>query len=87
MPLYPSSGGFGGLWGFAGWAHQGPDFAGEESFEAADDLGFSLAFGGAAGDVGLGGGVVLHPHDDGAVERGVGLPVAAVVEPVTVGLV
>ena len=46
---------------------------------------FGLAFGGPPGDIGLGGFVVLHPHDDGAVERGVGLPVATAIESVPVG--
>lgn len=65
-------------------AHQGPGLAGEQAFEAADDLAFGLALGGAASDVGPGGCVVLHADDDGAVERGVGLPVAAAVEAVPV---
>ena len=50
---------------------------GEESFEAADDLGFGFAFGAATSHVGLGGFVMLHPHDDGAVEGSVGLAVTA----------
>ena len=82
MLLYPSSGGFHGLRIDTQRAHKGPYFAGEESFEAADDLGFGLAFGGAASYVGLGRFVMLHSHDDGAVERSVGLAVTATVEPV-----
>jgi hypothetical protein len=68
--------------GLAKRALECPGFAGEVAFEAADDLGFGLAFSDPAGDVGPGGFVVLHPDDDGAVERGVGLAVAAAVEPV-----
>jgi hypothetical protein len=45
MLLYWSSGRFVGLWNVAEWAHEDPDFAGEEAFEAADDFGFGLAFG------------------------------------------
>ena len=63
-----------------------PDFAGEEAFEAADDLGFGLAFGDAPGDVGLRWLVVLHADDHGSVERGVGVAVSAAVEPVPGGL-
>src|SRR3546814_8560338 len=58
-------------------AHGCPEFAGEESFQAADDLGLRLSFGDAAGDVSLGGLVVLHANDDDAVERGVCLSVTA----------
>jgi hypothetical protein len=54
------------LW-WCGWGRQGPGFAGQEAFVAADDLGFGFALGGAAGDVGPGGLVVLHPDDDGPV--------------------
>src|SRR6478736_2955788 len=70
------------LWLAAEGAHEGPDLAGEQAFEAADDLGFGLAFGGAARDVGLGRLMVLHAHDHRSVERGVGLAVSAAVEPV-----
>lgn len=62
------------------------DLAGEVALEAAHDLGFGLAFGGAPVDVGPGGFVPVHSGDDGAVEGGVGLAVAAAVEPVTGGL-
>ncbi len=63
-------------------AHGGPDFAGEEALQAADDLGLGLAFSGAPGDMGLGGFVVLHPHDHDPVESRVGLAVSAAVEAV-----
>ena len=58
------------------------DLAGEVALEAAHDFGFGLAFGGASSDVDLGGLVPVHAGDDGSVQRGVGLPVAASVEAV-----
>src|ERR1700691_2518336 len=61
------------------------DLAGDISFEAADDLFLGQALGGAALDVGTGGGVVAHAGDDDHVEGAVGLPVAAAVEPVASG--
>ena len=62
------------------------ELAGEVAFEAADNLGGGLAFGAAAGDVGAGGSVPAQPDDGDAVEGGVGLEVAAAVEPVSGGL-
>lgn len=61
------------------------DLAGDESFQAADDVAFGEPFGGAAGDVVDGGLVVLHTDDDRPVDRSVGLPVASPVEAVAVG--
>src|SRR4051794_5747307 len=73
--LYPSS----RRWSCAGSgperAEQGPGLAGKQALEAADDLGLVLALEGSSGDVGAGGFVVLHPHDDRPVEGGVGLAV------------
>jgi hypothetical protein len=60
--------------------------AGEVAHEAAPDFAAGLAFVGAAGDVGLGFGVVLHPDHGDRVKRVVGLAVAAAVEAVTDGL-
>jgi hypothetical protein len=62
------------------------DLAGDEPLHATDDLGLGLAFGGSSGDVGDGGLVEAHPDDDDAVQRGVGLAVAAAVEAVADGL-
>src|SRR3954468_24340242 len=66
-------------------AEQGPGLAGKQALEAADDLGLALALEGSSGDVGAGGFVVLHAHDDRPVEGGVGLAVTAAVEPVSGG--
>src|SRR3954464_15418269 len=83
--LYPSS----RRWSCVGSgperAEQGPGLAGKQALEAADDLGLALALEGSSGDVGAGGFVVLHPHDDRPVEGGVGLAVTAAVEPVAGG--
>src|SRR5438309_11697129 len=65
-----------------GWCECVVDLAGDVAFEAADDFAFAFAFGRAAGDVVDGGLVKAHAHDDGAVERAVGLSVSAVVESV-----
>lgn len=62
------------------------DLAGEEPFEAADDVSFGEAFCGAAGDVVDGGLVESHANDGYSVERRVGLAVTASVEPVPTGL-
>ena len=53
------------------------DFAGDRSFEAADDVGFAFALLGAAGGVGLGAGAGAEAVDGDHVQRAVGLPVAA----------
>ena len=53
------------------------DLAGEEAFQAADDVFFGEAFGGAASDVVDGGLVESHAYDGEWVERSVGLSVSA----------
>jgi len=80
--LYPSSGCRSGFGQCTQGAEQCPGLAGEQALEAADDLGLRLALEGSSGEVGTGGFVVLHADDDGPVERGVGLAVAAAVESV-----
>ena len=65
--------------------HALKDLAGEKAFETADDLPFGPPFSGASFDVVEGWCVELHPHDDGPVERGVGLAMSAAVEAVGVG--
>ena len=62
--------------------HAFVDFAGEEALEAPDDLSFRTAVSRAARHVGGGRRVVLHAHDNGAVERGVRASVPASVEAV-----
>src|SRR6266516_2637235 len=79
------SSGSAGFW-FAGLCERGVDLAGDVAFEAAHDLTFALALAGAAVDVGRGGLLVAHADEDDAVECGVGLAVAAPVEPVAVCL-
>src|SRR4029450_9253200 len=54
--------------------------------ETADDLELGVAFGDAAGDVVLGARVDAHAGDHDQVQRRVGLPVAAPVEAVALGL-
>ena len=61
------------------------DLAGDVALEAADDLAFGQALGGAAFDVGAGGLVVAHPDDGDDVEGAVGGSVAAAAEPVPAG--
>ena len=58
-------------------------FAGDVELEAADGFFAGLAFGDAAGHVGLGGLVPAESADHDDVERGVGLAVTAAVEPVS----
>ena len=58
------------------------DLAGDVALEAADDLGLGDALGGASLDVGAGAWVAAQAAEDDAVEGGVGLAVAAAVEPV-----
>jgi hypothetical protein len=65
--LYLSTCWVGGRGEAAQGSEQGTDFAGEEPVQAADDLRFCLAFGGAPGYVGAGGFVVLHAHDDRSI--------------------
>ena len=62
--------------------HALKDLAAEKAFETADDLPFGPLFSSASFDVGAGGCVEPHPHDDGPVERGVGLSMTAAVEAV-----
>src|SRR5436305_2908576 len=60
-------------------------FAGDVALEAAEDLAFVEAVGGALGGVGLGALAVAEAADGDHVERSVGLSVAAGVEAVAVG--
>src|SRR6266545_7546006 len=62
------------------------ELAGDVAFEAADDLLFGETVFGASFHVGAGAGVPAQAADDDPVERFVGLPVAAPVEAVAVGL-
>ncbi len=48
------------------------DLAGDRSFEAADDVGFAFALGGASGGVGLGAGAGTESVDGDHVQRAVG---------------
>lgn len=77
-----SRGGFGVEVGLDG----GEDLAGDVALEAADDLFLGSAFLGAPVDVGAGAGVPAELAYDYPVEGGVGCPVAAAVEAVTVGV-
>jgi hypothetical protein len=61
------------------------DLAGDEALEAADDLAFAEASGGAAMHVVAGGLVAAHPKDSGDVDGAAGGPVAAAAEPVAAG--
>ena len=61
------------------------DLSRKEAFEAPDDLAFGSAVGGASGDVVAGGLVESHADDDGAIEGGVGVAVAASIEAVPAG--
>jgi hypothetical protein len=75
-----------GVWFGEGWSGEvGVDLAGDVALEAADDLAFAEAFGGAAGDVVAGGLVVSHPDDGDDVEGAVGGAVAASAEAVAAG--
>ena len=66
---------------------EGPvGLAGDEAFQAADDLHLAFAFLGLPVHVVAGGLVVAHADDGNVVQGGVVLPVAAFVEPVPVGL-
>lgn len=85
MLLYLSSGRLTRRGSGSQGSHGGPQSAGEHASEAADDLALGPALLRPPGDVGLGWSVVLYPHDDDAVERGVGLPVPSTVQPVAGG--
>ena len=61
------------------------DLSRKEAFEAPDDLAFGSAIGGASGDVVAGGLVESHADDDGAIEGGVSVAVAASIEAVPAG--
>ena len=61
------------------------DLSRKEAFEAPDDLAFGSAIGGASGDVVAGGLVESHADDDGTIEGGVGVAVAASIEAVPAG--
>ena len=61
------------------------DLSRKEAFAAPDDLAFGSAIGGASGDVVAGGLVESHADDDGAIEGGVGVAVAASIEAVPAG--
>ena len=70
-------------WSGVGWtAQMAEDFPDHEALETANDLCLALSFGRAAPDVVDRGLMAPHAHDDHAVKGGVGLPVAAAVEPV-----
>ena len=62
------------------------EVAGDVALQAALDLAGCLAFGGAAGGVGAGGGVMLEAGEHDGVQRAVELSVAAAVEPEADGL-
>ena len=61
------------------------DLSRKEAFQASDDLAFSPAIGGASGDIVAGWLVESHADDDGSIEGGVGLSVAASIEAVPAG--
>ena len=57
------------------------DFPRDVAFQAAHDLSFALAFEGAASDVGAGPRLGRHSDHDDSLERFVGDPVTARVQP------
>lgn len=61
-------------------------FSGDVAFQDPGDLSHGFAFAQASGDIVAGSLLVSHPGDDHVVERGVGLSVAASVEPMPVCL-
>ena len=61
------------------------DLSRKEAVKASDDLAFGPAIGGASGDVVAGWLVESHADDDGSIEGGVGLSVAASIEAVPAG--
>ena len=70
-------------WGFglvSGRFDEGEYFAGDVTFQAADDVSFAFALLGASFEVFLGGCLPSKAGEDDAVERGVGLPVAELLE-------
>src|SRR6266545_4025483 len=72
--------------GRGGRLQQAPDVAGEVALEAADRFAGGLAFAASAFDVGAGLGVAAGAGDDDAVQRGVDLAVAALVEALSLGV-
>ena len=69
-----------------GRLEQSPDAAGEVALEAADRFAGALAFAASAGDVVARLRVTARAGDDHAVQRRVDLAVAALVEPVALGV-
>jgi len=61
------------------------DLASEVPLQAADDVLLGESFLSSSVHVGNRWLVILHPHDDGSIERGVGLAVTTPIEPVFVG--
>jgi hypothetical protein len=75
-----------GVFGIGSWSQEWVDLAGDISLEATDDFAAGPAFGETAFEVGAGGGVPAQPGQHDAIQRGVCLPVAAVVEAHALGL-
>src|SRR4029450_9191356 len=72
-----------GCWGgVGGRGGRGVDRSGDVALEAADDLAFAEALGGAAREVGTSRRVVAHPDDGHDVQGAVGVSGAAAAEPV-----
>ena len=77
------SGGLGAVLAHAEVSHNAlVEFTDKEAFEASNDLALGPAISGAACDVVDGRLVELHPDDDGSIEGGVGLAVAAPIQAV-----
>src|SRR3954464_5110852 len=71
-------------WLSCGWSWQvGVYLSGDVALEAADDLAFAEAFGGASFDVVAGGLVVAHPDDCDDVEGAVGGAISSATEAVS----
>src|ERR671917_2891025 len=83
MLLYMSTGILVSWSGFGWTAQMAEDFPHHEALETTNDLRLALSFGGTAADIVDRGLMAAHAHDDHAVKGGVGLPVAAAVEPVS----
>src|SRR6187200_693319 len=82
MPLWRSSGG--GVW--SGLCDDLVDLAGDVAFQAAQGLTAGLAFGDAPGKVGAGLWIPAQTRQRDAIQRSVGLPVAAAVQAQAGGL-
>ena len=77
------SGGLGAVLAHAEVCHNAlVEFTGKEAFEASNDLALGPAISGAACDIVDGRLVKPHPDDDGSIEGGVGLAVAAPIQAV-----